>query len=527
MSSYLSPADWGVIVVYLLGIVAFGVWCGRGQRTTRDYFLGSKNLSWWGVSLSILATETSALTFISIPAAAYAGGLYFIQIVIGYVIARVILAVVMVPHYFKGEIYSPYQLIAQAFGPAARRTAASFFLIAGTLAAGVRVYVTCIPIDLIMGEQLARIFGDPIVGAILLFVGLSLVYTYVGGIRAVIWTDAVQFVLLAGGGLFALFYIPSLLEGGIGGAFTEARSAGKLNWLDTEFRLHLPHTLWMGLIGATVMVMATHGADQLIVQRVLTCKSIADGRKALALSAVVILPLFLLFLMVGAMLWVFYQHASMAIPLPEGRAGFGKNDYIFPIFIISEMPPIVRGFLIVAIFSAAMSSVSSALSALASVSTMDIMRGLRAGRSESFYFAFSKYTTIFWAVMLVFVAYMSREVRLVLDWAFSLNGLTNGAILGALGLALFWRRGSPWPIVSGMLVSLVSMIFISQYTWTREVGGEVVTYKVGWPWFTLIGTTLMVLTAIVVSQILKRISHPRQVPEPLNSDPADQSSFRS
>ena len=181
-----SAVDWFIILAYLLGVIIFGMWMGRGQKSTRDYFLGSKSIPWWGVSLSIVATETSALTFISVPAIAYGGDLAFIQLAIGYVIARVILAVVMVPHYFKGEIYSPYQLLEQAFGPSARQLVGVFFLIAGTLAAGVRVYVTCIPIDLMMGGVLRSVFGDAIVGAILLFVGLSLIYTYVGGIKAVI-----------------------------------------------------------------------------------------------------------------------------------------------------------------------------------------------------------------------------------------------------------------------------------------------------------------------------------------------------
>src|SRR5437868_7444437 len=170
---YLSSADWLVVVVYLTGIIWLGSWIGKGQRSTRDYFLGSKNVPWWGVGLSIIATETSALTFISVPAMAYGSDhLTFIQIVIGYVIARVLLAIIMVPHYFRGEIYSPYELFSRAFGSKARMTVAGFFLVGGVLAAGVRVYVTCIPIQLILG------FGEnQIIWAIVLFVLLSLIYT--------------------------------------------------------------------------------------------------------------------------------------------------------------------------------------------------------------------------------------------------------------------------------------------------------------------------------------------------------------
>src|SRR5579859_1051173 len=177
MSTYFSAGDWAVILLYLLGIVALGFWFGKDQRTTRDYFLGSRNVPWWGIGLSIVAAETSALTIIGVPAMAYGGDLAFIQLIIGYVIARVILAVVLVPHYFKGEIYSPYQLFANAFGHSARQTAGGFFLLSETLAAGVRVYVACIPIQLLLGVH--------ILPAIVLFVVLSLVYTYVGGVKAV------------------------------------------------------------------------------------------------------------------------------------------------------------------------------------------------------------------------------------------------------------------------------------------------------------------------------------------------------
>src|SRR3954470_13810780 len=220
MNSYFNIADWLVIFIYLGGIILLGVWFGKDQKNTRDYFLGSKNIPWWGIGLSIVAAETSALTIIGVPAMAYGTDMAFIQLIIGYVIARIILAIVMVPHYFKGEIYSPYQLFADAFGAPARQTAGGFFLISETLAAGVRVYVACIPVQLMLG---IKVFP-----AIVLFVALSLIYTYIGGVKAVIWTDAVQFVLFLAGGLFAIFYIPTLIDGGFASVVSEARAGGKL-----------------------------------------------------------------------------------------------------------------------------------------------------------------------------------------------------------------------------------------------------------------------------------------------------------
>ena len=493
MSSYLTSIDWGVIFLYLLGMTALGVWFGKDQQNARDYFLGSRNLPWWSVGLSIVATETSALTFIGVPALVYGGDISFIQVVIGYVIARVLLAIFMVPHYFKGEIYSPYQLVADSFGEPARRVVSVFFLIAGTLAAGVRVYVTCIPLQLMLGIN--------VLPAILLFIVLSLVYTYVGGIKAVVWTEFAQFILFMAGGLFTLFYIPTLLDGGMAGAMQQAAAAGKLHWFNTHFSFEKPYNIWMGLIGATVFVMSSHGADQLIVQRVLTCCNVAEGRKALILSAVVIFPLFLVFLFVGALLWVYYQHHGFAIALPETKAGFSKNDYVFPIFILSMAPPLVKGFMIVAILAAAMSSVSAALAALASVSVMDLFKAVaKRPRTDEAYLRLSKHSTLVWAVVLGAVAFASQGVEFILNWAFSLNGLTSGALLGGLLMAVFWKQMRPRAVITGMLVSLAGMIALSQFSWTTMVADEPVEHKVFWPWFTLIGTVLTLTVAWIVNR---------------------------
>lgn len=503
MNAHFNAGDWLVILVYLVGIVGLGLWFGRDQRTTRDYFLGSKNIPWWGIGVSIVAAETSALTVIGVPAIAFGGNLMFLQMIIGYVIARVILAVVMVPHYLSGEIYSPYQLLEQHLGVGPRRLAAAFFLFLETMAAGVRVFVACIPIRLLLGETVCSLGGlvDPILGAILIFVGLSLVYTYIGGVKAVIWTDAVQFGLFLAGGVFAVAYIPTLVDGGWGAVLGQAGAAGKLAWLNLDFTFSAPINLWMGVLGGTFLVLSTHGAEQLIVQRVLACGTVADGRKALVLSAVLIFPLFLVFLLVGVMLWVFYQAHPFQIPLPEGRPGIKSVDFIFPIFMMTEVPHILKGFLIVAILSAAMSSISSAITSLASVSTMDFVKQMVRGRDEEFFLRFSKYSTVFWAAMLVLTAWLTREVTFVLNAAFSLRGLTSGALLGGLILALFYRRVGARAAMIGMTASLLVMnliywppnLALTKAWWAQTFGGEVF-----WPWFTLIGTAVTVGVAAVV-----------------------------
>ncbi len=519
MNGFFSAGDWAVILFYLLGIIGLGVWFGKDQQNTRDYFLGSRNIPWWGIGMSIVAAETSALTIIGVPATAYGGNIAFLQMIIGYVIARIILAVVMVPHYFKGEIYSPYQLFANTFGAAGRKTAGGFFLISETLAAGVRVYVASIPVQLILGEKIAGMgTGQPILGSIFIFVVLSLVYTYIGGVKAVIWTDAVQFVLFLLGGVFALCYIPSLMEGGASALFAKASDAGKLHWLSIapppgvswiKFLLGAPYNIWMGVLGGTVLVMSTHGAEQLIVQRVLACKSVKDGRKALVLSAVVILPLFLIFLLTGVMLWAFYQSHAFQIPLPEPKPGSGikANDFVFPIFMMSEVPHLLRGFLIVAILSAAMSSVSSALTSLSSVSTMDFVKHAIKDRSEVFYLKFSKISTIGWAVALTGIAYLSRDVPFVLDAAFALRGLTGGALLGGLLLAVFWKQGRALPVVTGMFTSLVVMTviqFVPKLVKGNDAYPDWMKFEIFWPWYTLIGVVITLGTAWAVRKATEK-----------------------
>lgn len=528
MPQFFNAGDWLIIVGYLVGIIALGVWFGKDQRNTRDYFLGSKNIPWWGIGLSIVAAETSALTIIGVPAIAYGGDITFIQMIVGYVIARIILAVVMVPHYFRGEIYSPYQLLETHLGLPVRRFAGAIFLLMETMAAGVRVYVACIPVRLMLGDQVLGSItkypliawmkltdqtippdfsGNPILGAILLFVGLSLIYTYIGGVKAVIWTDAVQFGLFLLGGLFALFFIPTLVEGGWSGAFNTAAHAGKLHFLNTKFTFSAPFNIWMGVLGGTALVMSTHGAEQLIVQRVLACRNVADGRKALALSAVVIFPLFLIFLLVGALLWVFYQTNPFQIPLPETRPGIQSVDFIFPLFMMSEVPHLLRGFLIVAILSAAMSSISSALTALSSVSTMDFVKRLLPNRSDDFFLRFSRNSTVFWAAALVGVAWLTRKEPFVLNAAFSLRGLTSGALLGSLIVALFWKRLGATAAMCGMAASIIVMNLLfwppkfdaTKVWWTEHIGGEVF-----WPWFTLIGGVVTLGTAWLVALVVRR-----------------------
>jgi solute:Na+ symporter, SSS family len=525
-----SSLDWGVVILYLIGMVAIGIYMSRGQKSKRDYFLGGRNLSWWMVGLSIVATETSALTFIGVPAMAIGalkidgsgmyftegGSLLFMQIAIGYVIARVIVAIKMVPHYYRGDVYTPYQVLTRAFGPQPRYLSAVLSVFNMILQAGFRVYVTAIPVMIVM-RTIYPSWG--IWESILLFTAISILYTSIGGITAVVWTEMIQFFIFFFGGLFAMLWIPTLLHGDMAapsgatgwGAIFEV-SKEKLDlfrwglvplgethtfwswiWANITEIFGKPFNIWMGLIGATIGVMVSHGVDQLNVQRVLACKNQQGGRNALILSAVIIFPQFLIFLLVGAGLFAFYSingfdFGGMGPWDPRTISevtGIGdpKADYIFPIFIITHMPPVVKGFMIAGILAAAMSSLASALTAISSVAIMDLWRPLtgKSGEQKG-ELAMGRWGTLVVGLLLVFVAWAAKDAELIFHLVFQFAGIFSGALLGAVLFGMWTKAGYPGPVMAGMVVSSVVMLFIVIFTTTVD------GFDIHWPWYSAIGT---------------------------------------
>jgi len=521
-----ATGDWIVLVLYMVAMLVLGLAVSGGQKTKRDYFLGGRKLSWWLVGCSIVATETSALTFIGVPAYALGklesdgtryfttgGDMLWMNVVVGYVIARVLVSIMLVPHYYRGDVYTPYQLLTRAFGPGPRYVAAGFSLLGMTLGAGVRVFVTAIPITMLMRTMMPE-WG--IWASVALFTVVALFYTAIGGLTAVVWTDMVQFFIFLGGGLFAMFYIPTLIDGGwstvaelgashlvwfnhgfVGPDAVELATGAKpgiwgLLWANIVSIFAGPFNIWMGLVGATIGVMVSHGVDQLNVQRVLACKSMNDGRKALIFSALVILPQFAIFLVVGVALFVYYSTAGNfdfmgLVPSDPTVPGAKPNaDYVFPIFIITRMPEYVKGFMIAGIMAAAMSSVSSALSAISSVAIMDIYRPWRAARghasNEAGELTLSRWATLGAGVALAAVALASQLSReFVFTLAFQLAGLTAGAMLGSILFAMRVRSGYPGPVIAGMVTSFLTMtaiLFLTKFT----------AFNISWPWLAPIGT---------------------------------------
>ena len=459
--SGFAPLDIVVLVAYLLGVTAWGAWLGRGQKGGTDYFLGSRSLPWLAVMLSVVATETSTLTFLSIPGVAYTGSLVFLQLTLGYLVGRVLVSVVLLPAYYAGSLTTAYALLEQRFGLGARRFTSAIFMVTRLLADSVRLFATAIP--------LALITGWPYWVSIVVIGALTLVYTYFGGIKAVVWVDVVQMCLYLLGAGLAIVAIQTLVPGGWGEVLERGRSAGKLTVIDVSFDLTVTYTLWAGVLGGAVFTMASHGTDQLIVQRLLTCRDPRAAQKALVGSGVVVVFQFALFLFVGLGLWAFYGGRDFAVP-----------DEIFALFIVEELPPGVTGLLIAGVFAAAMSSLSSSINALASATAYDYWAPLVGARDdEERTLRAGKAFTLLWAVLLIGGAILFiplSQGTSAVEVALGIASLVYGGLLGAFALGVFTKRPGQVAVMVGMAVGIGTVTLI------RE--------QIAWPWYVLVGSVI-------------------------------------
>ena len=467
--------DLTVLILYIVAVTAWGAWLGRANRGGSDYFLGSRNLPWWAVMLSVVATETSTLTFLSIPGIAYLGTLAFLQLALGYLAGRIVVARILLPAYYKGELSTAYALLETRFGTAARRYASGVFMVTRLLADSVRLFATAIPLALITG------WSYPV--SILVIGAATLVYTYYGGIKAVVWVDALQMVLYVGGGLIALLLLQGAVEGGWAAILDQAGSAGKLATLDFSASPAVAYTFWAGLVGGGFLSMASHGTDQLIVQRLLTCRDVRHSQRALIGSGIAVIFQFALFLLVGLGLWVFF----------EGRA-FDSSDEIFARFIIDEMPTGLRGLLIAGVFAAAMSSLSSSINSLASASAYDFWGPLTGRSDDRSAMIAGKVFTLVWAGLLIAGAIvfipLSRGTAAV-EVALAAASMAYGGLLGAFALGVLTRRVSQTGALVGMTAGVGTVVAI--WALARDA--------VAWPWFVFIG---LVVTMAVGSLLRRR-----------------------
>src|ERR1700683_3656277 len=422
----LSRLDFAIIALYLAGITLFGLRFRKKQRTLRDYFLAGRDIPWWAIALSIVAAETSTLTIISIPGLAYDTNLTFLQVVMGYVVGRVVISFLLLPQYFRGDLYTAYELIERRFGRGLRSLTAGLFLLTRAAAEGVRVYAVSIVVSIALGT------GE--VTSIAIITALTVVYTFEGGLAAVIWTDVVQTAIYVGGTLVGLVTILHLVPGGWTAIHAAAASAGKLQVFDFRPNFWLPYTFWAGVIGGTAFITASHGTDQLIVQRLLAARGQKQSGESLLSSGVEILFQFALFLIVGVMLWAFYRVPS---------AHFGTADRIYPTFIVSQMPHGISGLLIAAILAAAMSNLSAALNSLSSSTIMDFVLRLRPETDERVRMQLSRLATFFWVLVLFGLAVLAlQKVGRVVEVGLQIASVAYGALLEVFLLGVLTRRAN-------------------------------------------------------------------------------------
>ena len=476
----IATLDLVLLALYLAGTVAFGLWMGRGAKSASDYLLGGRNLPWWALLLSIVATETSTVTFLSVPALAYStgfgtGDLRFLQLPLGYLVGRTVAAFVLLPLYFRGELFTAYDVLRVRSGAAVRTLASALFLVTRTLADGLRLYLTALVLQVMFGWSLP---------ASVVVTGVATVlYTVVGGIKAVVWTDVVQFFVYMLGAGAALLVIGGRVDGGLAAIADEAAATGRLRVFDFAFDAGAVYVFWAGLIGGAVLSIGSHGVDQLIVQRYLAARSLGDARKALLWSGPVVMAQFAVFLAIGLALSAFYREHPPAQP-------FTKGDQVFADFLVHHLPQGLVGLVLGAVFAAAMSTLSSSLSASASAFVNDLVLPLTRRRADSaFALRAAKGATLLFAALQMAVGVSGLGGgRAVVDQVLAIATVATGVILGLFVLALLPGRSPRASLVgiAGGVAAIAGVVFV------LPAAGV----ALAWPWHGLASCTATVLCGL-------------------------------
>jgi solute:Na+ symporter, SSS family len=473
-----SIIDHFIVGVYLIAVTLAGIVMGGRQRSARDYFLGGKEMSWWSVGFSIVASETSTLTFISIPGLAYRSNMHFLQLAFGYFAGRLLVSLIFIPAYYKGDLETAYDFLGKRFGMSLRKLTSSVFLVTRVLASGVRLFATAIPVHLITGLDY---------GASIFLIGVfTLVYTYLGGLKAVVAMDVVQMFIYLGGALASMILILNHLPSGWTDVVRFASQNGvnkfaiiNLHWSNTLFEYFTaPYTLLGGLLGGTFLTMASHGTDQLLVQRLLGCKTRWDSQRALMLDAAFIVIQFAFFLLLGLCLFAFYGG------VPYQLLGLKSSDEIFPKFIVESLPTGIAGLVVAGVLASAMGTLSSSISSLASSTYLDLFRLTTKGRSlsEGQEVVWSRLFTLFWGMVLIGGAMLFTDARNpVVELGLKIASFTYGGLLGTFFLGLLFKRTKENDAVAGFMAGLLVMILVLSFT------------RVDFTWHTLIGCSATIL----------------------------------
>jgi len=481
----MRNVDLAVIVLYLIGITWFGARFKESQKSLKDYFLGGRSTPWWAIAFSIVSAETSTLTVIGTPPLAFAGNLGFLQVVFGYLLARIVISILILPHYFRGELFTAYELMQRRFGPRLRRLTSGTFLLLRALAEGVRVFAISIVISIVLG------MGE--IASIAVIVCLTLFYTFEGGMTAVIWTDVVQMLLYVGGALVSLFVMLGQIPGGWAEVWHKGMEAGKFQIFDTHMDLSLAYfarqySFLAGILGGCFLTTASHGTDQLMVQRLLSARNQTESRRALMGSWFVIFFQFTLFLVIGVILWVQYGNTGQAQP--------ATPDRIYPEFIWKSLPTGVAGLVIAAVLAAAMSNLSAALNSLSSTTIMDFYKPKFPQKPESHYLRLARLATIVWGVVLFGIGVMARHVHSVFEAGLGIASILYGALLGVFMLGVLTRRVGERAAMVGMMAGLSVNLYVRFGT------------PVAWTWYVLIGTVVTFACGLAASLIFHQESRP-------------------
>ncbi len=480
----LTGLDYAVIAIYLIAITAFGSWFARFQKTTRDYFLTGRSIPWWAICFTIVATETSTLSFIGVPAGAYAGNMTFLQLAMGYIAGRLIVSVLFIPAYFRGELYTSYELLNRRFGPAVKNVAAIIFMITRTFADGIRLFATALVISIVTQPVLTATH----VSWTVVILGVAMViYTVRGGVSAVIWTDVVQMFVYLAGALLVFVGLLQLTEGGWPHIVDTASAAGKFQVFNLSTDPRAVYTLWAGLLGGIALTLSTHGTDQFLVQRLLSARSAREASAGLVLSGIVVFAQFVLFLVIGAMLYVYYQQTPLPRPLR-------RSDEILPLFVITSLPHGISGFIVAAIVAAAL---SPSINALAATTVNDFyVKYVRPNASQDQLMRVSRRATVFWGAAQIAVALAAQFLtQSVLDAGLAVLSLAAGPVLGAFLTGVLTRHVDARAILIGVVVGGV---LVGSAWWTSAAA---------WTWFALIGACSTSAAALIVAAVLPKRLH--------------------
>ena len=520
MTTGFTLFDTLIVILYLVGGMIFGLRLSGKQSSSSDYFLGGRSIPWWAVLFSVVATETSTLTFISIPAVAYGGTLVFMQLTLGYLLGRILVALFFLPGYFNGQLTTAYHFLEERFGLSLRRAASSTFILTRLLADGVRLFAAAIPITVIFRfSGVLEGFSDLqlymiSIGLITLITGI---YTWFGGIRAVIWMDVLQMGLYLFGAGMAMVLLLKALPQGLGELTGEWAAAGKLELLrfsvagsDGGFWAGFfsdAYLFWIAVIGGAIFSIASHGTDQLIVQRLLTTASLRESQKALVASGVLAMIQFAFFLFIGLLLWSFYDGAT-----PQ-EIGISNLDEVFITYVVSQMPSGMPGLIVAALLAAAMSSLSSSLSALSSSTTFDLIKPLwpaAAQWSDAKELAVSRQVSLSWAVVLALSAMgfawlqLSSDQRpAVVELGLSIASYTYGGLLGLFFLGRFFQRPEAKDALIGFFVALGTLLLMVDGPIRRALPEWMPFHEltIAWPLYTLVGSVIVMVVAAVSFQI--------------------------